>query len=325
MIPRSLAINRINKKIRTTISKPAYFHKGHPCLHVGNDTGILLLPGFANTSHIMREYETYFINQGYTVYNTTLPGRGTTLDDFKMTTWREWVEYAIEDYLLLRSLVKKVFIAGFSTGGTIALYIAQHVFKEILPNGLILLSPAINLRYDKIPLSLQITALKLYSLIDPYPRKFKDNHLVYSDPVARAEYDILPRIPAQSIIELMQLIKLVKKDIRKVTIPTVIMHSVKDVIINPISSRWVFDKINAVDKSYIQLYESGHPIVVDVEKNKVFKESLKFIERISGSFEHKNNFLDLFRIWSDEEEEEFMDNTVDLNELSNIVRTYDFR
>ena len=273
-------IIEINNKIKNISSQPGFFKKGKPVFHQGNDFGILLIHGFDDTPFIMSEYANFFINKGFTVYNAILTGRGFTVHDFAKTNWQEWVESVKSDYLLLKKITKKTFIAGFSTGATIILYILNILKKNELPGGLILLSPAIFFINRFFPLTLNIRLLQLYKLFNPFPNKLKNRHLIYRDPVAREKYDIIKKSSTNGIIELLKLAREVKQEIKVINTPCLTVQSKKDVVVNHYGAKWIIKKCTSPKKKYLELYKSGHPVMVDLEKEKVFEESLKFINAI---------------------------------------------
>ncbi len=274
-------IKKIYEKIKKTANQPNFFKDGIPSFHKGNEIGILLLPGFDNTSHIMREYEEYLVKKGYTVYNTTLPGRGLTVEEFGKTSWQDWTSYAMEDYRLLKQITKKVFIAGFSTGATVALYILENLKKSELTEGLILLSPALIFVSPVFTLSFQKYIINIFKKINPYPKKPNNRKAVFKDIEALKKYDIVDRGASNAILELFKLVEVVKKDIAKIMVPTLIIQSDKDVVISPYGAKWLVKNISSPNKKLLKLKKSGHPIIVDIEKNTVFNESYLFINSIA--------------------------------------------
>ncbi len=277
---KNSSIKEINKRIYKVASQPGFFTKGKPFFHQGNNVGILLIHGFDDTAFIMSEYADYFIKNDFTVYNITLPGRGLTVQELSNTTWEEWVDFAKTDYLLLKNITKKTFIASFSTGATITLYLLNILKKEELPEGLILLSPAIFFLNRFLSLSLGICLMQIFNYFNPYPKKINNRHLIYRDPVAREKYDSQKLSSSKLIIELFKLSREIKKKIKSIEIPCATIQSKKDIVVNHYSAIWIIKKCTSNYKKQITLYESGHPVMVDLEKEKVFEESLKFINEV---------------------------------------------
>lgn len=274
------SIKEINKRIKDIISQPGFSKTGKPVFHQGNDTGILIIHGFDDTPFIMNEYADFFKKEGFTIYNITLPGRGLTVQDFSKTTWQDWIDSAKIDYLLLKNITKKTFIAGFSTGATISLYITHILKKNELPDGLILMSPALFFINHLLSLSLGIILMQIYNILNPYPKKLNNRHLIYKDPIAREKYDILKKSSTKGIIELLKLARKIKHNIKVINPPCLTIQSKKDVVVDRYGAKWIIKKCVSPIKKLLKLYKSGHPVMVDLEKDKVFKESLKFINNV---------------------------------------------
>jgi carboxylesterase len=271
------AIRKIRDKIKKQSSRPGFFKKGKPFFKLGNEIGILLIHGFDDTAYIMQEYANFFVRKGFTIYNTTLCGRGFTPEEFAKTRYQEWVLDAKESYLTLKKTVMKIFIAGFSTGATIAMNLCGTISRKDLPDGVILLSPAIFIANPIIPITLGLMIVRLLKKINPFPKKLNNRHLIFFDPVARKKYDNLERSSFQGVIEILKLIKETKRVVKNITTPFLTVHSKKDIVISNYSSKWIYNKTKSSLKEYLKLKNSGHPVMVDVEKRKVFTESYKFI------------------------------------------------
>lgn len=87
--------------------------------------------------------------------------------------------------------------------------------------------------------------------------------------------------PLRALASALSLIKIVKKEAKKVNVPVLIMHSLKDNTIKPKSARFVYDQLStpAERKKLVYLKNSGHVITVDFDKGHVFKEIYNFIRR----------------------------------------------
>ena len=75
----------------------------------------------------------------------------------------------------------------------------------------------------------------------------------------------------------MSLIKNVKKELKKIKCPTLIIHSKKDHTILPNSASYIHNNISSKSKKILWLENSGHVITVDNEKEKVFQLVYDFI------------------------------------------------
>ena len=82
--------------------------------------GWLLLHGFTGTPYEMKHLEEGLRETGHDVENPLLPGHGTSLAEFQKTSFKDWAKGAETAFLALRERVDKVFVCGFSMGGSMA-------------------------------------------------------------------------------------------------------------------------------------------------------------------------------------------------------------
>ncbi len=97
----------------------------------GATKAVLLLHGLTGTPSEMRFLGDYLNRAGYHVRAPLLPGHGTDIKDLNKTTWRDWFGRAEIDFLSLSAHFEKVFIAGVSMGGLIALWLMANKFGRI--------------------------------------------------------------------------------------------------------------------------------------------------------------------------------------------------
>lgn len=240
----------------------------HGCEEVnlkGNEIGCLLIHGFRSCPFEMKEYAEYLNKFGYTVQTCLLPGHGTIPDDLLNIKWQDWVIYVENSLEEMKKECEKVILSGLSTGGSIALYLASK--RNI--DGVIALAPGLYLRQRKSILS---HALK-------YFWKFK-NIKSGPDVSIKVESKVYAKVPVRSVSELLLLFNSLEKNLKFIKSPTLIIYSPLDHVVKPDSSLTIYNKISSSNKHIVELEKSYHILTMDTEKNKVFKESAKFINEI---------------------------------------------
>jgi len=108
----------------------------------GGKIGILVIHGFTGSPVTIKPWANYLNQIGYTVSAPCLPGHGTTWQAMNETTWQDWYEAVEQAFIELKSKCERVFVAGFSMGGSLALRLAQIRGSEI--EGLLLLNPSVH-------------------------------------------------------------------------------------------------------------------------------------------------------------------------------------
>lgn len=107
------------------------------------ENGILLVHGMRDSPNAMSSFFNYYRAKGFLVRSLLLPGHGTVPGDLlnvELSAWIKAFNYAVAS---CRKQVKNLFIAGFSTGASLALY--QSYFG-LDAQGVILLAPAIRIK-----------------------------------------------------------------------------------------------------------------------------------------------------------------------------------
>jgi len=108
----------------------------------GNNIGCLLIHGFRSCPFEMQEYGKYLNKLGYTTKTILLPGHGTDPADLLNVNWMNWVNSVEKSLQSFKDKYDKIFVAGLSTGGSLALYIATKHDVD----GVIALAPGLFLK-----------------------------------------------------------------------------------------------------------------------------------------------------------------------------------
>jgi carboxylesterase len=231
----------------------------------GNNVGCLLLHGFTSSPFELRLLGDYLNKQGYTVIIPLLQGHGTSAQNMKQSSWYDWFTDAKSELFKIRKKCSRVIVIGLSMGGSLALHLASHYQVD----GIVALAPG---------LYLQNKFAKLSHIIHPiYNYTHKNSRPDIKADEKTLSYD---KIPLKSISELLKFFKHLIKDLPDIYAPTLIIHSKQDHVINGKSSVEIYNKISSTDKRILELQESYHILTLDVEKEKVFKETASFIKNI---------------------------------------------
>lgn len=233
-----------------------FFWKGSP-------TGILLIHGFTATTTEVRLAAEQLHEIGYTVTGPLLPGHGTTPEDLNHVTWQMWMEKVKQFYEDLLRECEQIFVVAESMGSLLALELAvQH--PEI--KGLCLFSPAI-----KAP-RLWLTRF-LQPFVDHLNKNAADDGLPWKG------YNVYP---VRGAVEMLKLQKRVRRDLDKVTQPTLVFTGEYDRSISPDAAEIVMKGLGSEYKEHIHMSESPHCILLDSELDQAVEEIDAFIHRNLG-------------------------------------------
>jgi len=234
----------------------------------GSSVGCLLIHGFRSCPFEMQEYAKYLNELGFMVKSILLPGHGTDPADMLNVKWKDWVSSVENSLQYFKDKCDKIFIAGLSTGGSLALYIAT----EYEVDGVIALAPGLYLKKRLAKLSHILKYVWKYKNIKSGP-----------DVSIKVESRVYPKVPVRIISELLLLFNSLKSKLHIIKVPVLIIYSQNDHVVKPKSSLTIYKRISSKKKRLVELKKSFHILTMDVEKKKVFEESGKFIKEILSS------------------------------------------
>src|SRR3989338_805686 len=244
--------------------------------------GCLLIHGLTSTTQEIEDLFTFLYKKRYTVLATLLKGHNTSIEDLQKTTWHDWYNSIEEDFDFLSKHCDKLYVIGLSIGATLALHLVANKRASNI-RGLVLLAPAIFYVSPLIKLTHFLQYIKKYATKDYskyYPGR-KEAFFDIADDRALEGRVAYKEVQLKSLASALGLIKIVKKEAKKVNVPALIIHSLNDHTIKPKSARFVYGQLSTLTerKKLVYLKNSGHVITVDFDKELVFREIYNFIRR----------------------------------------------
>jgi carboxylesterase len=241
-----------------------------PYRHEGGEVGVLLCHGFTGSPQSLRPWARYLAGRGLTVSVPLLPGHGTRWEDMALTGWPDWYAEVDRELRLLRRRCARVFVAGLSLGGALALRLAAKHGEGV--EGVVVVNPAN-----------RVHGLSAYTL--PVAR-----HLVRTTKGIRSDiakegaletgYD---RVPLHAAHSLRTFLRLVDGDLPQVTQPLLLLRSVRDHVVPAADSARILSRVSSTDVTEILLEQSYHVATLDHDADRIFEESLAFIGRLAPS------------------------------------------
>ncbi|MHA1115242.1 MAG: alpha/beta hydrolase [Candidatus Heimdallarchaeaceae archaeon] len=223
--------------------------------------GFILIHGFTGTHFEMQPLENFLKNEGYIVNNITLPGHEKTAEEHANLTWSEIVNYANEKLLELKNKVDKIFVAGLSMGGAISLYLAS---QNPSITGVIAMSTPY-----KIP-DFRAVFLKIFPfLVKLIPIQYNTNDEIEDEEIKKI-HKCYNKYYTKSVFWLMDLLKETRKNLPMITVPTLILHSIRDPSVPVSHAKKIYNKITYNNKTLLFINEGGHIIPEDLGKEKAF-------------------------------------------------------
>ena len=238
---------------------------GESFLLGGGDEGVLLIHGFTGLPVELLLLGEHLNRAGFSVLCMRLAGHGTNERDLMRTTRDDWFNSVLDGFFILRGLCKKIFVAGHSMGGLLALKLAnvQRVEKIVTLAAPIFIDDGLGLQ------NLPPREFCSDACIVRPRRKLQD--------VPPAANNVYEKMPLVSVHELVALIDDAKNLLPQITAPILIMHGEDDHTAQPRSARFIMDNIASKQKKVITVPNSGHLLPLDENREFVFEEITNFL------------------------------------------------
>ena len=215
----------------------------------------------------------YFNGRGFTSLGIRLAGHATHPEDMRRARWTDWTASVEDGYQLLRGVTDRIYIAGLSMGGVLALLASARLDVK----GVVAMSTPYRLLRDY-----PTWQLRLYDLFKHYaPKSPETPGGSWFDKGAFAEQVSYPQNPVRSIIELKFLLQEMRAALPEVRVPVLLIHSRDDAYVLPENMEQIYaGLVNSPDRSKLTISGSGHVITRDAARGQVFEAAGEFIRRI---------------------------------------------
>lgn len=231
--------------------------------------GVLLLHGFTGTPQSMRPWAEHLVGAGFAVSLPRLPGHGTHWRELNQTEWTDWYAHADAALAVLRRRSQRVFVAGLSMGGALALRLAEQRGDDV--SGLVLVNPCINITDPRMKI------LPVLQHVVPSLSAIGND---VADPSSREiAYD---RNPLKALYSQTHLWSDVVAHLDRVTQPLLVFHSEHDHVVDPSSVAMLRAGVGSADVEFRSLPRSYHVATIDYEAPEIFAASIDFYRRLSG-------------------------------------------
>ncbi len=230
--------------------------------------GVLLVHGFTGSPASMRPWAEFLHSKGYTVRVPLLPGHGTKVEDLNHIKWQEWPAKVVSELDELAKTCDQIFLIGLSMGGGTVLNVA--ISNQTRISGLILVNPMIHIK------GVSVESAFIYSRLRKFRPSVGDD--IKQPGITEWGYDALP---SMGIHQLLQMLRITRKNLDKISVPVQLFHSVDDHTLPVSNTEKVFAGISSTNKTRIELVNSYHVATLDYDKETIFQNSLIFIQELT--------------------------------------------
>ena len=236
----------------------------------GGPHGALVLHGFTGSPVSMRPLAEVLADAGFAVELPRLPGHGTAVEDMIETGWDDWLTEAERALSALQARVPdgKVVVAGLSMGGALTAALAEG-HAELA--GIVLINAPAAVP-DEMAAAVEEMMAGGMEVMDSIGGDI-------ADPDAdEASYGETPLRPLLTMI-------MAGRDVRArlgdIQVPTLIITSRQDHVVNPEDSDILADEI-AGPVERIWLEKSFHVATLDYDRAEVEAAAVAFAQRVTA-------------------------------------------
>ncbi len=241
-----------------------------------NNHACLLLHGLGGGTYEVQLLGQHLHQYGWTVQAINYPGHDQPTSIMPTSTWHQWFDCVRETYQKLSENYSSISVVGFSMGSILGLHLAANYSIEKL----VLLSPYISIKYQfyyLLPPEVYLRILgRFINSVPRFTKPVREEHMKKKAKEA-AFFKTFNLFAVRSAIEL---IKLVKTELPYIYVPTLLIQSTQDSLVNPKGAVFIHKHLGSSVKKLHWLQKSDHLITLDLEREEVFSLVVVFL---SGS------------------------------------------
>lgn len=249
-----------------------------PFFWPGDATGCLLVHGLTSSPYEMRFLGERLRTAGHTVSGIRLAGHGTRPENLERCGWQDWYQSVEAGFEALSARCSKLVAVGLSIGSLLALRLACEHPDDV--SAVVLLSPALVLRNPwpaRLASLLGLLSLLLPSGMAYWPKGDSD----IADPEARKRHPAYKRLPLQAVAEFVRLQREVRPLLSEVHQPVLAIQGRQDHTVT-LDNLAILQRELPNLRGTVILPASYHVVTVDLEKDRVAEEIIRFIDQVVG-------------------------------------------
>lgn len=237
----------------------------------GDRRAVLLLHGFTGSTKDVKKLGQYLNKQGYTCHAPMYRGHGVSPEEILKYGAKYWWEDVTRGYHHLKELgYEEIAVVGISLGGVFTL----KVGAEFPVKGVVSMCAPIKRRSKE----------GLFERLYNYARTYKQFEGKSEEQIEK-ELEELKSLPRNAINEVQKMIQHTSDEIEEIHAPTLVLQGELDDSIYRESAPFIYDTVEAEDKELIWYHNSGHIITLGKEREKVFEDTLHFLDELEWSKE----------------------------------------
>ena len=238
-----------------------------------SSVGIVVSHGLGSAPEEVRPLSNYLNSLGYTVYGIRLQGHGTAPMNLQTVNWRDWYYSYLRGYAILKNCCEHIVFGGFSTGGLLALLASSNRPTKI--KGIFSINSPISLKDIRARRSVAVNFWN--DLLRKVNIKNGRLEFIESEPEnPEINYNLLC---IKALDELKKLMRACWSSLKKIEVPSLVIHAKRDPIVNKSSAHKIHSRIGHSDKILRYTDHDRHVIVRNNGCERVFFMVREFVQR----------------------------------------------
>lgn len=251
---------------------------GEPFFYRGeNGVGCVLVHGFTSAPQEMRGLGQHLAERGHSTVAVRLPGHATHLGAMARSRWTDWLAAVEDGYHLLQACAEQVVLLGLSMGGALSLLAS----RQLPVAGVVAMStpfevpPQPRLRFLRHLLG----PLRAISPLLPFIPK--PPPLDYQDRQAAQDHLSYPVLPSRSVVEIAELLAVMRAELPQVRVPVLVMHARQDGGVSPQNAEALYELVGSPQKRLAWVENSGHVMTVEPARQQVYARAAEFVAQVT--------------------------------------------
>ena len=232
--------------------------------------GVYIIHGFTSTTHEIKDLAKYLGRKGFHTKAKNLPGHGTDIEDCNNTKYSEWLEFVERDFAEMLSENENMSIIGISMGGALALHLAS-----MFPiNKIIVCATVLHFKDHKKLTWLNPITKYFYKSVPKnkrFDKKIRD----------QLKFNGYTHYPLVALNEYFKMAKIIRKELKKVIAPILIIYYKKDLTSPRVNFDIVNDSIQSKNKTIKAYFNCSHAMLVESDDQQlIFSDIYNFLNKI---------------------------------------------
>lgn len=230
--------------------------------------GVLLLHGYTSSLRTVDGLVPLLEEAGLPYRMPVLRGHGTSFEDLKGVTSRDWYVDAEAALFDLASEVDRVAIVGLSMGGLVALELSMNHPDLVAAT----VTVAAALRF-KDPLAGLTPLLAKVVSSWPSPNSFNDLSL-------KVNCENYPKFTTDSFSSLYAYSQALEARLPELTTPLCALQSKRDQVVAPVAANVIYERVSSPNREIHWFERSGHEMMQDMEADAVFDTIMTYLGKL---------------------------------------------